>query len=112
MIFQSYETNVSVSVNQATLPAVTAVDIELERSVEGNTVDTESGKYRVTVKRYLPVGVEVGNLFSLEKFSVTVTDCWNSYTFAGCEWVKLERKLDNNGVYETMVAQAKLIQVI
>ena len=111
MIFQSYETNVSVAINQDSLPAVTAVDIELERSVEGNTVDTESGKYRVTVKRYLPVGVEVGNLFSLEKFSITVIDCWNSYTFTGCEWVKLERKLDNNGVYETMVAQAKRIQV-
>ncbi len=112
MIFQSYETNVSVCVNQATLPAVTAVDIELERSLDGNEVNTEGGKYRITINRYLPVGVEVGNLFSLENFSVTVMDCWNSHDFTGCEWVKLQRKLDNNGVYETMVAQAKQVQVI
>ncbi len=111
MIYQSYETNVSVSLNNETLPAVTAVNIELVRSVDGDTVDTEGGTYRVTVKRYLPVGIEVTNFFKLATFELLIVDNWHCHSFGNCEWVRIERDLDKNGVYETMVAQAKTIEV-
>lgn len=111
MINQSNETNVSVSIDEEILPAVTAINIELERSVNGGVVDTEDGTYRVTIKRYLPVGVDVKNLFELQKFEIFVVDSWRSHIFLNCEWVRIERNLDKNGVYETMVAQTKAIQV-
>lgn len=112
MIYQSQEANISVLLNKEIMPAVIGADIEIERSVDGNTVNTDSGKYRVTLKRYLTVGMNTGNLFALKGFNLEVADGWNTYDFIECEWLKLERKLDNNGVYETMVVQAKLLQVI
>lgn len=112
MIYQSDETNVYVSVNSVSVPAVTAVDIELVRSADGGTVNINDVVYRVTVKRYFPVGLQVDNFFSLRAFDTVIVDSWHIHSFGNCEWVRLERNLNNDGVTETAVFQASSLSVM
>ncbi len=112
MIYQSEEMNVSVFINNEMVPAVTQVDIDLERAVVDSAVDKNDKKYLVTLTRYMPVGVTVTDFFALSGFSVVVVDSWMCYTLLNCEWTKIKRVLTADGVVESATFLASSVSVM
>lgn len=111
MFYQSEEINVTVFINDEHMPAVTQVDIDFEREIVDSTVDKNKCKYLATITRYLPVGVEVDNLYNLQNFGVIVNDSWISIGMFNCEWTSFKRKVTADGVIEIMTFISSHVQV-
>ncbi len=110
MFYQSEEINVTVFINGEMVPAVTQVDIDLEHAIVDSQVDRTKKKYLVTITRYLPVGVEVNNLYTMRGFNVTVNDSWLSFALFECEWTNIKRHITADGVVETSTLLAASFQ--
>lgn len=113
MIEQSHAGAVHIEVDSVLWPAVTGISIRGRRTLTAaGTADPSDTVYTVTVKRYFPVGLEVKDFTPLRDFSVTVSDCWNTYYFTHCEWAELEREATEAGVTETAVLTTRHAQVV
>ncbi len=113
IIEQSSEQYLAVAIDFQDVPCVTDVTTDLKRPVDDSgNVDKELPTYTITIKRYLPVGLNVGNYIGTTGFSLTVSDRWISYHFQHCEWVQIKRDADKDGVVETLVIHSKTLMDI